>query len=84
MHTDVHMPTQATIILIYCMFRSFLRTLDHRNLSNGAAEMLKMACIKDAELFNLLETHGERFIFSGFQVLAAILVCLCQQDQILT
>jgi 3-dehydroquinate synthase len=47
--------------------RSFLRTLDHRNLSNGSAEMLKMACVKDAELFNLLEAHGERFIHSGFQ-----------------
>jgi 2-epi-5-epi-valiolone synthase len=49
-------------------FRSFLRSLDQRNISNGAAEMLKMACIKDEELFLLLEEHAEDMMVSKFQV----------------
>ena len=48
--------------------RSFLQTLDQRNLSNGAAEMLKMACVKDAELFSMLETYGSSFVSGCFQV----------------
>ena len=48
--------------------QAFLRTLDRRHLSNGAAEILKMACIKDVELFNVLEAHGPELIASGFQV----------------
>ncbi|KAK9832663.1 hypothetical protein WJX81_008668 [Elliptochloris bilobata] len=51
--------------------RSFLRTLDQRNLSNGAAEMLKMACIKDAPLFEVLEAHGKELIARHFQSPAA-------------
>ena len=51
--------------------RSFLRTLDQRNLSNGAAEMLKMACIKDAPLFEVLERHGSELIARHFQSPAA-------------
>lgn len=47
--------------------RSYLRTLDQRNLSNGAAEMLKMACIKDYELFSILEEHSEDILASKFQ-----------------
>jgi 3-dehydroquinate synthase len=47
--------------------RSFLRSLDQRNISNGAAEMLKMACIKDEELFNILEQHAEDIMISKFQ-----------------
>lgn len=47
--------------------RSYLRTLDQRNLSNGAAEMLKMACIKDYELFSILEEHAEDILASKFQ-----------------
>jgi 3-dehydroquinate synthase len=48
--------------------RSFLRSLDQRNISNGAAEMLKMACIKDEELFRLLEDNAEDMMVSKFQV----------------
>ena len=43
-------------------------TLDQRNVSNGAAEMLKMACIKDEELFYMLEEYAEHFIEDKFQV----------------
>jgi 3-dehydroquinate synthase len=48
--------------------RSFLQTLDQRNISNGAAEMLKMACIKDAPLFAILEANAEALRASHFQV----------------
>ena len=46
----------------------FLKTLDRRHLSNGAAEILKMACIKDVQLFELLEQHGAELIDTHFQV----------------
>ena len=48
--------------------RSFLRSLDPRNISNGAAEILKMACIKDEDLFNVLDEHAEQLRSSSFQV----------------
>lgn len=50
------------------MCRTFLQTCDQRNISNGAAEMLKMACIKDEELFKMLESGASSFIAGGFQV----------------
>ena len=62
--------------------RSFLQTLDQRNLSNGAAEMLKMACVKDAELFYMLENHGATFIADKFQVtLASCLPTKCMSSK---
>jgi len=39
--------------------RDFLATLDGRHISNGLAEILKIALIKDARLFQLLEDHTE-------------------------
>ncbi|AIG79913.1 Hypothetical protein AJAP_35530 [Amycolatopsis japonica] len=39
--------------------RDFLATLDGRHISNGLAEILKIALIKDARLFQLLEDHAE-------------------------
>ncbi|GAA0588405.1 sedoheptulose 7-phosphate cyclase [Streptomyces crystallinus] len=45
----------------------FLATLDRRHLSNGMAEILKIALIKDRELFGLLETHGARLVGEHFQ-----------------
>merc|ERR1712023_224363 len=50
--------------------RTFLSTLDSRQLANGAAEIMKMAIVKDAELFYLLERHGPELIASKFQSLA--------------
>ncbi|MFM9257644.1 sedoheptulose 7-phosphate cyclase [Rhodococcus erythropolis] len=47
--------------------RAFLRTLDNRHLSNGLAEILKMALIKSFDLFELLEIFGERLIDDRFQ-----------------
>ncbi|KAL0040782.1 hypothetical protein WJX79_005390 [Trebouxia sp. C0005] len=37
------------------------------HLSNGSAEILKMACIKDGELFELLEKHSAELIQTKFQ-----------------
>ena len=45
-----------------------MRSLDPRNISNGAAEILKMACIKDEILFNVLDDHAEELRSSSFQV----------------
>ncbi|MET8544680.1 sedoheptulose 7-phosphate cyclase [Kitasatospora sp. NPDC004799] len=47
--------------------RSFLDTLDARHLSNGLAEILKMALIKSSELFDLLEDFGPLLIEDRFQ-----------------
>lgn len=47
---------------------SFLQTQDDRNLANGAAEIMKMACVKDNDLFLLLEDHAAGLMQSRFQV----------------
>ncbi|MGB6071845.1 MAG: sedoheptulose 7-phosphate cyclase [Rhodococcus sp. (in: high G+C Gram-positive bacteria)] len=58
--------TYAPAIATY-VDRAFLRTLDDRHLSNGLAEILKMALIKSIDLFELLETYGQRLIDDNFQ-----------------
>jgi 3-dehydroquinate synthetase len=47
--------------------RTFLKTLPQRHILNGVCEILKLALIKDAELFSLLETFGTRCIKAQFQ-----------------
>ena len=47
--------------------RSFLSSLPQRQLSNGAAEILKMGIVKDPQLFDLLAEHAETLINSNFQ-----------------
>ncbi|MGH2638761.1 MAG: 3-dehydroquinate synthase family protein, partial [Rhabdochlamydiaceae bacterium] len=47
--------------------KTFLRSLDQRQVSNGLAEILKMAMIKDSELFELLEQHGRELLKKKFQ-----------------
>jgi 3-dehydroquinate synthase len=47
--------------------RNFLKSLPKRHILNGMCEMIKLAVIKDIELFELLETHGEACIESRFQ-----------------
>ncbi|MFE4052925.1 sedoheptulose 7-phosphate cyclase [Streptomyces sp. YIM B13518] len=47
--------------------RSFLATLDARHISNGLAEILKIALIKDARLFDLLEQHGADLLRNKLQ-----------------
>ncbi|MFB9319306.1 sedoheptulose 7-phosphate cyclase [Cryptosporangium minutisporangium] len=47
--------------------RSFLATLPTRQLRNGMGEIFKMALIKDARLFGLLERYGAELIEGKFQ-----------------
>ena len=56
---------------------TFLKTLDERHISNGIAEIIKMAIIKDARLFDLLEESVGTLIadrFSGRAEYQEILV----------
>lgn len=43
--------------------KNFLRTLDDRHISNGLAEIIKMALVKDKTLFALLEKSADTIIF---------------------
>ena len=47
--------------------RSLLRTLPRRHLCNGVCEIVKLAVIKDAELFDLLEQFGAAGLETAFQ-----------------
>ncbi len=47
--------------------KSFLKTLPRRHILNGVCEIIKLAIIKDVELFELLETHGAQSIDLQFQ-----------------
>ena len=47
--------------------RSFLKTLTKRHLLNGVCEIIKLAIIKDARLFNLLECNGAKCVEMSFQ-----------------
>jgi len=49
--------------------RSFFKTLREGWLRHGIAEILKMAAVKDAELFNYLEQAGEELITTRFGTL---------------
>ncbi len=46
---------------------AFLRTSDRRHIRNGLAEVLKIALVKDAVLFGLLEHHGSRLVEEHLQ-----------------
>ncbi|MFF1905557.1 sedoheptulose 7-phosphate cyclase [Kitasatospora sp. NPDC058218] len=46
---------------------AFLATLDRRQLGNGFAEILKVALVEDARLFDLLERHGRDLLDERFQ-----------------
>jgi 3-dehydroquinate synthetase len=47
--------------------KSFLKTLPRRHILNGVCEIIKLAVIKDAELFYQLEAHGAQCIDARFQ-----------------
>lgn len=47
---------------------SFLQTCSLRHVRNGLAEALKMALVKDATLFGVLEQHGRRLVAERLQV----------------
>ena len=46
---------------------SFLATLPHRHLREGFAEMIKIAIVRDAALFELIELCGSELLKDGFQ-----------------
>lgn len=56
-----HAPTLALLD------RSFLSTVESRELSNGMGELLKLAVIKSPRLFDLLERHSEMLLLTRFQ-----------------
>ncbi|WP_327733018.1 sedoheptulose 7-phosphate cyclase [Streptomyces nojiriensis] len=45
----------------------FLATLDQRHISNGLAEILKIALVKDRTLFELLAAHSKALLSSRLQ-----------------
>jgi 3-dehydroquinate synthetase len=47
--------------------RTFLKTLPRRHILNGLCEILKLAVIKDAKLFSLLESYGAQSVQAQFQ-----------------
>jgi 3-dehydroquinate synthase len=47
--------------------KAFFRTLPRRHLLNGACEIIKLAVIKDLELFDLLERDGPHSVETHFQ-----------------
>ncbi|MEW6401879.1 MAG: sedoheptulose 7-phosphate cyclase [Chloroflexota bacterium] len=47
--------------------KSFLKTLPRRHILNGVCEIIKLAIIKDAGLFCLLETYGSQSVDAHFQ-----------------
>lgn len=47
--------------------KSFLKTLPRRHILNGVCEIIKLAVIKDAGLFQLLEAHGAQSVDAHFQ-----------------
>jgi len=49
------------------LFQGFLATLPQRHLSNGIAEITKLAVVRDAALFALLETNTVELLENGFQ-----------------
>lgn len=46
---------------------AFLATLGRRHIGNGLAEILKIALVKDRDLFDLLESSGARLLECRFQ-----------------
>jgi 3-dehydroquinate synthetase len=47
--------------------KSFLKTLPRRHILNGVSEIIKLAIIKDMELFEILEDHGVHCVTTRFQ-----------------
>lgn len=54
--------------------RLFLKTLPRRHILNGMGEIVKLAIIKDSELFHLLETYGSQSVDTKFQDEASSLI----------
>ncbi|HXF84805.1 MAG TPA: sedoheptulose 7-phosphate cyclase [Anaerolineales bacterium] len=52
---------------IVLLDKSFLKTLPRRHILNGVCEIIKLAVIKDAILFDMLEAHGAQSVDAHFQ-----------------
>lgn len=70
-------PPVATIL-----DRSFMKTLPRRHLVNGVGEIVKLAVIKDAELFELLEREGVEAIRDCFQTRGTEILRRAIQDML--
>lgn len=46
---------------------AFIASQDKRNISNGFGEILKLALVRSADLFDLLEAHGKTLVESRFE-----------------
>ncbi|XP_068171921.1 2-epi-5-epi-valiolone synthase [Antennarius striatus] len=57
-----YIPPAATFLDL-----SFIQSVPRRHISNGLAEMLKMALMKDRVLFELLEKHGPMLLDTKLQ-----------------
>ncbi len=62
--------------------KSFLHTLTNRHILNGVGEILKLAVIKDINLFNLLEIDGLKAIKTKFQTFGEEILNLSIQGMI--
>jgi 3-dehydroquinate synthetase len=51
---------------------SFIATQDRRNVSNGFGEIIKLALVRSADLFELLESHGKALCDSRFADTASV------------
>lgn len=47
--------------------KAFLKTLPRRHILNGVCEIVKLAVIKDSELFDMLEANGAQCVSEHFQ-----------------
>jgi len=63
---------------------SFLQTLPKRHLLNGVAEILKLAIVKEPDLFSLLEQHGRHCIEVHFQDSISQAILSMSVDSMLT
>mmetsp|Transcript_38104 Transcript_38104/g.65100 ORF Transcript_38104/g.65100 Transcript_38104/m.65100 type:complete len:540 (+) Transcript_38104:167-1786(+) len=46
---------------------AFIASQDARNISNGCGEILKLALVRSADLFDLLEAHGRALVDTRFE-----------------
>ncbi|XP_042350825.1 2-epi-5-epi-valiolone synthase [Plectropomus leopardus] len=69
-----YIPPAATFLDL-----SFIQTVPRRHISNGLAEMLKMALMKHRGLFELLEAHGRMLLDTKFQADNSVYECSCLQ-----
>lgn len=53
--------------LVSLLDKSFIKTLPEDEIINGLGEIFKIALIKDAELFNLLEKNAKQLLTEKFQ-----------------